>query len=141
MQASNMLLRVLSMGLVSEDYLVHGYALQMGHRAVYEEDLLKAKPEHVKLLPEDFATANMVIALATTELRRSPSSRLRLWWLATRGSTGPSNTIIAGFASQVRWRMPSPTSRFSRDPRMRKAKALTFHRRKSRMRKHPLSNW
>ncbi len=58
---------LLSMGLISEDDLVHGYALQMGHRPVYEEDLLKAKPEHVKLLPEDFATANMVLALATTD--------------------------------------------------------------------------
>ena len=38
---------LLSMGYLSEDDLVRAYALQMGHRAVYEEDLLKAKSEDV----------------------------------------------------------------------------------------------
>ncbi|PJA53838.1 MAG: pilus assembly protein PilB, partial [Candidatus Marinimicrobia bacterium CG_4_9_14_3_um_filter_48_9] len=57
---------LLSMGLLSEDDLVRAYALQMGHRAVYDEDLLRANSSDVKYLPEDFATTNMAVAVAVT---------------------------------------------------------------------------
>lgn len=58
---------LLSMGFLSEDDLVKAYAMQMGHRAIYDEELIKASSDDVKQLPEDFATTNMAIAVATTD--------------------------------------------------------------------------
>ncbi len=50
-------------GAIVEDDFVKAYAKQLGSEYILEEELLKSKEEFVKLLPEDFAVENLVIAL------------------------------------------------------------------------------
>lgn len=58
---------LIRMGFITENDLVKVYALQLGHPAVYEDELMKAEEEIVKTLPEDFAAENMAIVLAKSE--------------------------------------------------------------------------
>ncbi len=55
------------MGAISEDDLVRTYALQLGHKPVYEEDLMRVDTEVVKSLPEDFARENKAIVIHKTD--------------------------------------------------------------------------
>ena len=50
-------------GSVGEEDLVKGFALQLGHEHILEEDMFLANEEIVRLIPEDFATENNVLAL------------------------------------------------------------------------------
>ncbi|NOZ09006.1 MAG: Flp pilus assembly complex ATPase component [FCB group bacterium] len=54
-------------GAITEDDFVKAYALQLGTEYVLEEELLKSKEEFVKLLPEDFAVENLVVAMNKTD--------------------------------------------------------------------------
>ncbi len=58
---------LIRMGFITESDLVKVYALQLGHPAVYEDDLMKVDEKVVNTLPEDFAAENMAIILAKSE--------------------------------------------------------------------------
>jgi len=55
------------MGMITESVLVKVYALQLGHPAVYEEDLMKVDAQIINIIPEDFAYENMVLILGRSE--------------------------------------------------------------------------
>jgi len=50
-------------GYITEDELVHVYSMQLGYKAVSEDELFNADPEAVRLIPEDFAKQNRILAL------------------------------------------------------------------------------
>ena len=52
--------------LITEDQLATAFSLQLGCKTISEDELLKAPEDVVKLIPEDFAKENNVIALKTT---------------------------------------------------------------------------
>lgn len=58
---------LIRMGMITESDLVKVYALQLGHPAVYEEDLMKVDAEIINIIPEDFAYENMVLILGKSE--------------------------------------------------------------------------
>jgi len=58
---------LIRMGMITEADLVKVYALQLGHPAVYEEDLMKVDRDIVNTIPEDFAYENMSIVLGKSE--------------------------------------------------------------------------
>jgi len=58
---------LIRMGMITEADLVKVYALQLGHPAVYEEDLMKVEGTIVNTIPEDFAYENMSIVLGKSE--------------------------------------------------------------------------
>jgi len=58
---------LIRMGMITEADLVKVYALQLGHPAVYEEDLMKVDGEIVNTIPEDFSYENMTIVLGKSE--------------------------------------------------------------------------
>ena len=58
---------LIRMGMITEADLVKVYALQLGHPAVYEEDLMKVDGKIVNTIPEDFAYENMSIVLGKSE--------------------------------------------------------------------------
>ena len=58
---------LIRMGMIAEADLVKVYALQLGHPAVYEEDLMKVDGEIINIIPEDFAYENMSLILASSE--------------------------------------------------------------------------
>ena len=58
---------LIRMGMITEEELVKVYALQLGHPAVYEEDLMKVEGAIVNTIPEDFAYENMSIVLGKSE--------------------------------------------------------------------------
>nr|MBC8193673.1 pilus assembly protein PilB [FCB group bacterium] len=58
---------LIRMGMITETELVKVYALQLGHPAVYEEDLMKVDGNIVNTIPEDFAYENMSIVLGKSE--------------------------------------------------------------------------
>ncbi|MCF7825532.1 MAG: Flp pilus assembly complex ATPase component TadA [Candidatus Marinimicrobia bacterium] len=58
---------LIRMGMITEADLVKVYALQLGHPAVYEEDLMKVAGTIVNTIPEDFAYENMSIVLGKSE--------------------------------------------------------------------------
>ncbi len=58
---------LIRMGMINEADLVKVYALQLGHPAVYEDDLMKVDVAIVNTIPEDFAYENMSIVLAKSE--------------------------------------------------------------------------
>ena len=53
-------------GLITEDEFIRAYSMQQGTEFINEEDLIKTSAEMVRLLPEDFASENQVVALKTT---------------------------------------------------------------------------
>jgi len=55
---------LLHSGLISENDLVTVYAMQLGYQSIEEDNLFKADPNVVKLVPEDFAREHNVLALA-----------------------------------------------------------------------------
>ncbi len=58
---------LIRMGMINEADLVKVYALQLGHPAVFEEDLMKVDSAIVNIIPEDFAYENMSLILAKSE--------------------------------------------------------------------------
>ncbi len=58
---------LIRMGMITEADLVKVYALQLGHPAVYEDDLMKVEGAIVNTLPESFAYENMSIVLGKSE--------------------------------------------------------------------------
>ncbi len=58
---------LIRMGMITENDLVKVYALQLGHRAVYEDELMKLEEGVVKTLTEDFAMEKMVLMMAKSE--------------------------------------------------------------------------
>ena len=58
---------LIRMGMITEADLVKVYALQLGHPAVYEEDLMKVEGDIVNTIPEDFAYENMSIVLGKSD--------------------------------------------------------------------------
>ncbi len=58
---------LIRMGMIAEADLVKVYALQLGHPAVYEDDLMKVDGKIINIIPEDFAYENMSLILARSE--------------------------------------------------------------------------
>jgi len=58
---------LIRMGIINEADLVKVYALQLGHPAVYEDDLMKIDVAIVNTIPEDFSYENMSIVLGKSE--------------------------------------------------------------------------
>ncbi len=58
---------LIRMGMITEADLVKVYALQLGHPAVFEEDLMKVDSELINIIPEDFAYENMSLILGKSE--------------------------------------------------------------------------
>jgi type IV pilus assembly protein PilB len=58
---------LIASGKITEDQLVSAFSLQLGYKAITEDELLKAPEEVVKLIPEDFSRENNVITLKTSE--------------------------------------------------------------------------
>jgi type IV pilus assembly protein PilB len=58
---------LIRMGMITESDLVKVYALQLGHPAVYEEDLMKVAGEIINTIPEDFAYENMSLVLGKSD--------------------------------------------------------------------------
>ncbi|MEA3287891.1 MAG: ATPase, T2SS/T4P/T4SS family [Candidatus Marinimicrobia bacterium] len=58
---------LIRMGMIAEADLVKVYALQLGHPAVYEDDLMKVDGNIINIIPEDFAYENMSLILASSE--------------------------------------------------------------------------
>ncbi len=54
-------------GTITEDELVSAFALQLGKKAISEDELVKAHEDAVKLIPEDFARENNIICLKKTD--------------------------------------------------------------------------
>lgn len=54
-------------GIISEDQLIGAYSSQLGYRAALESDLFNADIEASRLLSEDFARQNIVIAIAKSD--------------------------------------------------------------------------
>jgi len=54
---------LIKQGSVSEDDLVKAFSLQLGQEHILEEDMLLANEDVVKLIPQDFAIENNVLAL------------------------------------------------------------------------------
>ena len=54
---------LIKQGSIGEEDLVKAFSLQLGHEHILEEDMFMANEEIVKLIPEDFATQNNVLAL------------------------------------------------------------------------------
>jgi|FLOH01.1.fsa_nt_gi type IV pilus assembly protein PilB len=57
---------LVQMGAVTEDQLVTTFASQLGHKPVYEEELMRVDVSIVKTLSEDFAMENLVLVMAKT---------------------------------------------------------------------------
>jgi len=58
---------LIRMGMINESDLVKVYALQLGHPAVYEDDLMKVDGAIINTIPEDFAYENMSLVLGKSE--------------------------------------------------------------------------
>jgi type IV pilus assembly protein PilB len=58
---------LIRMGMISEEDLVKVYALQLGHPAVYEDDLMKVDGAIINTIREDFAYENMSLVLGKSE--------------------------------------------------------------------------
>ena len=58
---------LIRMGMITESDLVKVYALQLGHPAVFEEDLMKVNGEIINIIPEDFAYENMSLIMGKSE--------------------------------------------------------------------------
>ncbi len=56
-------------GVISEEQLMQAYSQQLGYRAISESDLFSADAEAAKLLSEDFARQNMVLAVSRDDTR------------------------------------------------------------------------
>ncbi|MFQ6605096.1 MAG: GspE/PulE family protein [Fidelibacterota bacterium] len=56
-------------GVISEEELMQSYSQQLGYRAISEADLFSADVEAAKLLAEDFARQNMVLAVSRDDSR------------------------------------------------------------------------
>ena len=54
---------LIKQGAIGEDDLVKAFSLQLGHEHILEEDMFLASEEIVRLIPEDFAIENNVLAL------------------------------------------------------------------------------
>ena len=54
-------------GAISEDQLIQAYSSQLGYKAVVEEELVNAPIDVVKLISEEFANENNVLALSKTD--------------------------------------------------------------------------
>ena len=54
---------LIKQGSIGEDDLVKAFSLQLGQEHILEEDMFLANQEIVKLIPEDFAVQNNVLAL------------------------------------------------------------------------------
>tara|TARA_B100001029_G_C15062041_1_gene459372 strand:+ start:2243 stop:3958 length:1716 start_codon:yes stop_codon:yes gene_type:complete len=54
-------------GVITEDQLIKAYSSQLGYRAVVEEELINSPVDVVKLITEEFATDNNVLALSKTD--------------------------------------------------------------------------
>ncbi len=54
-------------GIIAEDQLIGAYSKQLGYRAALESDLYKADLSAVKMLTEEFARQNIVLALAKSK--------------------------------------------------------------------------
>ena len=53
---------LIKQGVITENDLVKAYSLQLGHKHILEEEMMKAPVDVVQLISEDFATENNVIA-------------------------------------------------------------------------------
>lgn len=58
---------LIRLGLITEDDLVDAYSSQLGYKTISEGDLFSAKTEIVRLIPEDFARQNMVLAVKKSD--------------------------------------------------------------------------
>jgi len=54
-------------GYITEDELIQVYSMQLGYKSVSEDELFKADPEAVRLIPEDFAIQNRMLAIRKNE--------------------------------------------------------------------------
>ena len=54
---------LIKQGSLGEEDLVKAFSLQLGHEHILEEDMFLASEEIVRLIPEDFAVQNNVLAL------------------------------------------------------------------------------
>ena len=54
---------LIKQGSLGEEDLVKAFSLQLGHEHILEEDMFLASEEIVRLIPEDFAIENNVLAL------------------------------------------------------------------------------
>ena len=57
---------LVSKGYINESDLVEAYALQLGHKHVNEDEIIKANEDIVSLIPEAFAKENCLIAIERT---------------------------------------------------------------------------
>ena len=57
---------LVSKGYINESDLVEAYALQLGHKHVNEDEIIKANEDIVSLIPEAFAKENCLIAIGRT---------------------------------------------------------------------------
>ena len=57
---------LVSKGYINESDLVEAYALQLGHKYVNEDEIIKANEDIVSLIPEAFAKENCLIAIGRT---------------------------------------------------------------------------
>ena len=58
---------LISMGIIDEDDFITAYSMQMGYRKADNFLLLEADQEAVRLIPEDFARSNSVLAVKKSE--------------------------------------------------------------------------
>jgi type IV pilus assembly protein PilB len=58
---------LISMGIIDEDDFITAYSMQMGYRKADNFLLLEADQEAVRLIPEDFAISNSVLAVKKSE--------------------------------------------------------------------------
>ena len=58
---------LLSKGYVKEEELVKAYSLQSGYKSINEDEILECDINTVSLIPEEFAKANLIIAIGKTD--------------------------------------------------------------------------